>query len=314
MNLLKDALNDVMTKRINFGNMSVNAKVGNKILTKNDINIKEFLESLNKFYTVLKYTSISDQDLRLFVKENNMKFEKIKSTLVSKNKEFFKNIYDQELINAMKSIYDKIFINTRYKQQIINLEADATRYFTNFAKGITYFDSSSKINKNFIEENASCGSEQQPSNQHFTMEKFAPKKHKLIYRCLLERLIYDKIYQNTLRMQDLGHKFELDNIQKIYDNYFPDKSLKIIKIDYTINEDPYNLIFGFYNKDKLIEKRTYTKSFDANNLYEDNVECTKEDYISNKYYEKIQTFIEKKDWKEFIKDLTPEAALYTLRF
>ncbi len=315
MDILENALNDVMTKRLIFGNISINSKVRNRILIKDDVKIKEFLDSLDNFYKKLTTTTISDIELRKFIQIHNTKLEKIKSTLVSSDKEFYKNIYDDSLITIMKSNYDRIFIRTRYKQQIDNLEADATRYFTEFAKGITYFKNESynqEGRRPIYHRNASCGSKQLTSTQRFKKETYGPDKHKFIYRCLLERLIYDRIYQNTLRMQDLGHKVELEIVQRIYDKYFPDRSLKIIGFYYD-DEYPINLEIGIYNKDKLIEKKTYTKEL-INNLYKNNVECTKEDYLNNKYYEKIQTFDKKEVWTESIKDIRSEPEIYRLTF
>jgi hypothetical protein len=295
MNNVITALDTVMRERIYFSNKTVNSKIDRTIVQIQDA--QAFLTSLNDFYLALRQTRI---DKRQFIKENNYKLDKLKSTLVSAEKEYYKAFMHPDLAQSLTNVYNKIYINLSYNQKMAALQSDATRYFTNFVKGITYFKNEEQpLRDPVYHRNASCGSKNQQSYMRFTIERFGPDKSHLVYRCLLERLIYDKIYENTLRLQDLGHKHELGTVQRIYDEYFPVNSLRIIKIEY-VGEMPRVLIIGHYFEDNLIGKEIYIRYVDANNDYQPQVDCEKEDNLTQTRYEKIQTYDGPTDWVEVL--------------
>lgn len=298
MNKVENALDNVMTQRIQFTNITINTKVKENVLTKNDVGF--FLDSLAQLSKVvcehkkLDYTS--------FIVKNAFSLEKLKSTLVSNNKEFFKAHYDDDLIDQMKSQYDRLFITIRYKQILKGFENKATTIFTNFVKGITYFQSEFQITRNPIyHRNASCGSSIVPSVYTFSKTLYGPDKSSYIQRCYVERLVYDKIYEHVNTMQNLGHKHELEEVSRIYDSYFPINSIKINEIKYYI-DFPVKLVIGVYHKDALLYTETYTKSLNDANEYKDNVLCYKDDFAKKMYYEKVQTFASPSQWIQ--KDLS----------
>ena len=295
MDQVNNALDKVMKERIYFSNKTLNSKIDNKCVKKQDAQV--FLQSLDDLYKELVKTGL---DRRQFIKENNIKLDKLKSTLVSADKEFYKTCMDEDLSRALTTAYNRIYIHIRYNAIIESLQRDATKYFTEFAKGITYFRSEKQeLRDPVYHRNASCGSKNQKSYMRFTKERFGPDKSHYVYRCLLERLIYDKIYENTLRLQDLGHKHELETVQRIYDEYFPVNSLKIKKLEY-IGEMPYLLIVGHYFQDSLIGEERYVRYIDGSNQYQPQVDCEKEDILAQKRYEKVQTYDGPTDWIEVI--------------
>lgn len=305
MNNLKRALNDVMIKRISFLNSSTNAKIDGRVLDLADA--KEFLQSLDDFYKVIRMNM--HVDFQEFVRENNRKLHLVRSSLVSEDKLFFQNSYSSALTRRMKRTYDSIYTTIRYIQNIEYFERKATRMFTEFAKGITYFDFEFQPDRNPIyHRNASCGSGNQRSSFRFSRTLFGPRMDEYVKRCLIERLIYDRIYEHTLRLQDLGHKKELQNVTIMYDSYFPNLSIKINTIDFSENGYPTYVSVGFYNNDVLVIEETYSKDIGDNDVF-----CTKTDIANNQYYEKIQTFSRVENWIELPRP-QPTPNRYTITF
>jgi hypothetical protein len=305
MNNLRSSLNDVMKKRILFMNSSTNAKVQGSILEISDA--QEFLQSLDDFYKVI---SINMRiDFTEFVRNNNRKLYMLRSSLVSEDKIFFQQSYSLDLINIMKRKYDRIYATIKYKKTVEYFERKATRMFTEFAKGITYFHFEFQLERNPIyHRNASCGSANFRSAFRFTKTLYGPKMDEYIKRCLIERMIYYRIYEHTLRLQDIGHKKELQNITIIYDSYFPNLSIKINTIDFSENGHPTYVSIGYYSNDILVIEETYTKDVGDNDVF-----CTKTDCKNNKYYEKIQTFSKLEDWIELSKP-QPTPSKYKIQF
>lgn len=121
-----------------------------------------------------------------------------------------------------------------------------------------------------------------------------------VRRCLIERLVYDRIYEANLRMQDLGHKFELEQVYRIYDTYFPNRSLKVASLGFTNESYPDFLKIKTYYKDEVIEEETYQKNI-AGGVYDnDNIRCTKVNHVGKKKYEKYQGFDAQEEWVELI--------------
>lgn len=305
MNDLRSALNDVMTQRIVFLNNSTNAKVQGRVLEIKDA--KDFIQSLDDLYKVIRIHM--RMDFKEFVRNNNRKLYMLRSSLVSKDKIFFGKSYSEPLSRRLKSIYDSIYNTIRYNQHIEHFERKVTRMFTEFAKGITYFDFEFQPERNPIyHRNASCGSARMGSAFRFSKTLFGPRMDEYIKRCLIERLMYDRIYEHTLRLQDIGHKKELQNITIIYDKYFPNLSVKINAIDYSENGHPTYVSIGYYNKDSLVIEETFSKDIGDTDVF-----CTKTDYKNNKYYEKKQTFSKVEDWTELSKP-QPTPGRYTIQF
>ena len=58
-------------------------------------------------------------------------------------------------------------------------------------------------------------------------------KKKALRQCYIERLLYDIIYEHTLHKQNLGHLLELQQVTRLYQDYF--KGFKI-SIDVSYRE------------------------------------------------------------------------------
>ncbi len=306
MDNLKSSLNDVMKKRLKFLNTTVNAKVQSRVIDTEDV--QEFLDSCKEFYNVICMNS--KINFRLFVRDNNRQLYMLRSSLISTDFTFYQKSYSQNLQSRLTKEYRRIFIKIRYKQNIELFKRKATNMFTEFAKGITYFESEFQPERNPIyHRNSSCGSSRVVSNFRFTKTLFGPNMSEYVKRCLIERLLYDRIYEHTLRLQNIGHKKELQSVTIIYDSYFPSLSLKINQIDFSDCGHPTYVSIGYYNKDVLVIEETFTKGVGETDVY-----CTKTDYKNDKYYEKLQTFSNVESWMDVPKPEYHGVDKYTLTF
>lgn len=305
MNDLRSCLNDVMKKRILFLNSSTNTKVQGRVLELDDA--KDFIQSLDDLYKVIRVHR--RMDFKDFVRDNNRNLYMLRSSLVSADKRFFQQSYSKNLSEKLNSMYNKIYTPINYNQHIEYFERKVTRMFTEFAKGITYFDFEFQPDRNPVyHRNASCGSANLGSAFRFSKTLFGPNMEEYVKRCLIERLIYDRIYEHTLRLQDLGHKKELQSVTIIYDSYFPNLSVRINTIDYSVDGQPTYVSIGYYNNDSLVIEETYSKDVGDSDVF-----CTKTNHKNNKYYEKIQTFSRVEDWIE-LPQPQPTPSSHTITF
>lgn len=189
-----------------------------------------------------------------------------------------------------RSLHDKIFVNIFRMNSHIPL--GITRVFEEFVKGITYFSNEEENKKKIpiYHRVASCGN----SSIHFrnqylkcystNLPEDVELKRKHIFKCYLERLIYDKMYKHlTFNFQsgpfyqnleqNEGHQFQLSErahdfntcfigvqlkIDLIFDGLFP----TILQIEYVKN--------GIIIKKETFEKITYIDEY-GNTEYLDNV-------------------------------------------
>lgn len=288
MDHIKNALRVVMIKRLNFANASMNSKIDNRTLDKQDV--VEFLDSLDNFYKTLTVSGIGN--FKTFIQTYNKELDVLKSTLATDDKKFFEQVYTNNLSDHMKSIHDAIFGRMKYNRTIKVLEQEVTKTFTEFTKGITFFRSEFQDERypNYHRD-ASCGSKNQKSYQRFVKTLYGPKNDEYIKRCLIERLIYDKLYEGHLRLQDIAHTYELQEVKILYEKYFPNLSLKISMINYNDEKKPVSVSIEYHNKDGLAILERYSKPIDNADVY-----CIKQYYQIEEYYEKIQNFDNHADW------------------
>jgi len=207
-----------------------------------------------------------------------------------------------------RSYHDKIFI------KIFNLESKhlplgITRVFEEFIKGITYFQKEEENKKKIpiYHRAASCGDSSNSFRKKYlqcyneNLEENLEEKKSHIFKCYLERLIYDDMYKNlTLHFpgklennetkQNQGHLFQLGERAKNFNSCFIGVKLKI-KIYYE-NNFPSVLIIEFIKDDVVVKKETYMKQtykdiYD-NTVYSNNVYV--EINENNNMVEKIQTY------------------------
>lgn len=253
-------------------------------------------------------SSITNNELKIFYDKLVKFLEKI--SFIENNQILIQGFYDNKYNDLIKikyfliklknpkarSLHDRIFTKTLKMGKHVPL--GITRIFENFVKGITYFSNETEyINKIPIYHRAaSCGDSSAdfikkylqcyPTNIPNDMKK--KKEH--IYKCYLERLIYDNMFQHSFEnnlnvyskekttiQQNEGHTFQLTERARNFNSCFA--GIKIdIKIEYK-NNFPIILYISFYDKNSNILKTEIFKKillYDAygNGYYSDNIFVT----------------------------------------
>lgn len=250
---------------------------------------------LNVFYNKLNKIKKNYILLQGFIDHNYNKIKEIKYFLL------------EIKTNKSRSFHDKIFTNILGLDKHIPL--GITYVFEDFIKGITFFSNEEENTKKIpiYHRSASCGN----SSEDFKKKYFEcyntntpnnielKKKH--IFKCYLERLIYDNMYKNlmfhfptTLNNQELqqnkGHIFQLDERAKNFNKCFLGINIEI-EIYYE-NNFPIFLFINYIKDDMIIKKERYMKTtfIDdyGNTRYEDDVYCVREENnIKNNFIQKF---------------------------
>ena len=176
----------------------------------------------------------------------------------------------------LRSFHDKIF-NNIFKIKTRQLPIGITKIFEKFIKGITYFENE-KENKEKVpiyHRIASCGNSSEdfrkkylqcyPNNNNQTIKE----KQMHIYKCYIERLIYDNMFKNhslffpeklnnTNINQNQGHKYQLSERAKNFNSCF--LGMKIaIDVEYK-GQYPVKLIVYTRKNKELLKKETFIKT------------------------------------------------------
>jgi len=229
-----------------------------------DILLKEnsYENKLNKFYFDINnlYKELNK------IKNNNI----LKQGFIDKHIDELikiKNFLLERKDKRSRSIHDKIFTSILKMDKYIPL--GITQVFEDFVKGITYFSNEIENKKKIpiYHRAASCGNSSEDfkkkylqcykDNNELTLEI----KRDHIFKCYLERLIYDKIYLNSILhfpsglnnelRQNNGHIFQLKERAKNFNECFLGLNIEI-EIFYELELPSYLIIK--YIKDGNIEK------------------------------------------------------------
>jgi hypothetical protein len=295
-------LNNLVIKLVSYGNLREPSKL-EEIIT--------VLDSLEKY--LRKQTR---KRLDRFRYEHDQSLRFVKQKLV--------NIRNPKV----RSFHDKIFKNLL---QYDELKRRVTLIFEQFIKGVTLFDNEMKdpVSEIVYHRDASCGPRELDREQYkdtrsckITHGNPALKKNKkLVYKCYLERLIYDEMYkQYTLffpdqwdqeSYQDRGHRDMLDDVRKDFESCYPNTVLSIV-IKYTIQNIPYCLEITKHSKkyQQIHEVETYIRIEQENkdiarydDMYLESVNCEK--YVRGMRLYKMQTY--QKGSQKWSKDVRLEA-------
>ena len=294
-------LNNLVIKLISYSNLQETTKL-EEIIT--------VLDSLKKFLS-----KQSRKRLERFRYEHDQSLRFVKQKLVSMRN------------SKVRSFHDKIFKNIlRYD----DLKRRVTLIFEQFIRGITLFDNEMKkpIAEIAYHRDASCGSrdldrEQYKDTRSCKITHGNPTlkvNKKLVYKCYLERLIYDEMYkQYTLffpdqwdqeSYQDRGHRTMLEDVRKDFESCYPNVVLSVV-IKYTTHNIPYFLEITKQSKkyQQVIEIETYIRVEQENNditryedMYLETVNCEK--HVRGMRLYKTQTY--KKGSQRWSKDLRLE--------
>ncbi len=259
----------------------------------------------------INFSFIQNNDLTLFY-EKLVKFHKILNNFKKNNiliQGFYDNKYDRLIkikfflshLNRPQywSFHNKIFTNILKMNKHVPL--GVTRIFGEFVKGITFFSDQieNKENIPIYHRAASCGNSSQEFRKKYLQcyNKNEPEvieeKKKHIYRCYIERLIFDNMFahastylQNNINNkvlleQNIGHKFQLTEREHNFNSCFLDTKISI-KIDYEDNF-PITLFIYFHNKNgeliksEIFEKKLFYDDIYGNRYYTEDIFYTRYD-------------------------------------
>jgi len=292
---IQNNLNNVIKLRSKFNDLSVNSKVDNKILSVKESIVDNFIKALNDFYNSINNSKITD--FTNFIKKNVEELSKLKDTLDGQYRVLYDKVYDSTIKAKFLALDRKIFIKIKYNDYMTTKQRLVTRLFTDFSKGITFFKKEFQDGRFPVyHRNSSCGSNRITSDIRFTKMQYAQDKSKYIQRCYFERYMYDRIYNNIIGMQDIGHMNELQLITRIYESYFPQQTINIYL--QFIGDYPIAIIFELNKENKYDKTVIFKKKLKADNTYEDNISCIYTDNmdktnnsITDQTFDSIKEFV-----------------------
>lgn len=183
-----------------------------------------------------------------------------------------------------------------YNRYIEQKESIVTSIFTQFCKGVTYFANEMQPSRwPIYHRNASCGSKSIDSNIKFSKTLYGPDKSKYVKRCVVERQIYNIIYNQIIGFQDLGHSLELEKVQRIYEKYFPMTFMVVKILKFQKDKYPVILQIEMIKDTHVLEVETYEKLYNDDE-YDTTVICNRIDKVKNVSYIKHQTFDKYVEW------------------
>jgi hypothetical protein len=222
---------------------------------------QKFYKDLNNLYKKLEQIKDNNILIHGFIDKYNDELRRIKGFLLQRK--------DQR----SRSIHDKIFKNILKIDKYMTL--GITQIFEDFIKGITYFSDNIENKKKMpiYHRAASCGNSSDDFQKKFMQcymennEITLKTKREHISKCYLERLIYDKIYLDSILhfptrlnnelKQNKGHIFQLTERAKNFNQCF--LGLKIeIDLLYELGLPCY-LTIQYIKDSNIIKNEEYSK-------------------------------------------------------
>ena len=199
-----------------------------------------------------------------------------------------------------------------FKQFNIDTSSNITKLFNEFIKGITFFHD--QVNFTFTNK---------PVPLYHRTTCCGPRDSPIlnVERCYIERKLYDEIYKLFVvhfpksmddhdyfePRQDSGHMQFLNVMKQLYTTTFPD----IEDVFVTLNKNiefylPISVSITKKYKNGKHTEDIYTKTYKINKLnnqlYENNIKCTRNDTTNGtlKRFNKMQSFEHEGTWKEIL--------------
>ena len=117
------------------------------------------------------------------------------------------------MVPLFRSAHDTILGSLDIKRPGSKFRRLPTKVFTEFIKGITYFATDS-----VRERPSELQIKEKFRREHGYFENSANDNREHLKTCLIERMIYNCIYEAILHKQDLAHLQELEEISDLFPN------------------------------------------------------------------------------------------------
>ena len=238
-----------------------------------DIHLHRLIDQ-EKFVTTLEANTLQlqkawrnskPQVYNAFVESHLSELVQIRKLLTGKNRQmYFDRRYHARLTTCNTQIFSNAFriahINARFSHL-------PTVIFAEFVKGVTFFQSdiTSALESPPYHRPLSCGTANLTFLQKFeiTGSMSATKINhckRALRTCYIERMIYDNIYEYVLDKQNIGHHVELLQLERLYQDYYPDHKLTVdTNIGIGQLDPTFLMIIDSYDDSKFHVEETYEK-------------------------------------------------------
>ena len=205
-----------------------------------------------------------------FVSDHIGELVQIRKLLTGKNRQiYFKKQYNASLTMCNTRIFSNTFRISRINTRFAHLP---TEIFTEFRKGITFFQSdiTSKLEDPPYHRPPSCGSADETFINKFKItesmsQSIINSRKRAVKLCYIERLIYNNIYTYIIDKQNTGHLVELYQLERLFQDYYPDHKLTI-DTNIGVNQfaPTFLLIIDSYDNNTFHIEETYQKETNGN--------------------------------------------------
>ena len=248
--------------KLNILKNNVNEDINENVLS-------DLYNKLNIFYEKLNEIKNNNILLQGFIDNNYCKIKEVKLFLINRK------------TDKARSLHDEIFIKILKCNSYISL--GITHVFEDYIKGITYFSDELENKKKIpiYHRAASCGNSSEDFQKKYLqcyntdIPEEIEKKKEHIFKCYLERLIYDDMFKNLTEQelkQNKGHIFQLSERAKNFNKSFNNIELNIdikYKNNFPIILDINYLKNNFLFKKEIFMKTTYIDDYGNTRYYED---------------------------------------------
>lgn len=248
--------------KLNILKNNVNEDINENVLS-------DLYNKLNIFYEKLNEIKNNNILLQGFIDNNYCKIKEVKLFLINRK------------TDKARSLHDEIFIKILKCNSYIPL--GITHVFEDYIKGITYFSDELENKKKIpiYHRAASCGNSSEDFRKKYLqcyntdIPEEMEKKKEHIFKCYLERLIYDNMFKNLTEQelkQNKGHIFQLSERAKNFNKCFNNIELNIdikYKNNFPIILDINYLKNNFLFKKEMFMKTTYIDDYGNTRYYED---------------------------------------------
>ena len=235
-----------------------------------------FVTLLDKYTLQLEnlWKNANKKTYNQFVDAHIGELVQIRKLLTGKNRQiYFTKQYSTMLTLCNTRIFSNTFRIARINARFSRLP---TEIFTEFIKGITFFksDITSELEDPPYHQPPSCGSADETFINKFKITEsmsmypaLINSRKRAVKLCYIERLIYNNIYTYVIDKQNTGHLVELYQLERLFQDYYPDHKLTI-DTNIGINQfaPTFLLIIDSYDNNKFHIEETFQKEANGNVL------------------------------------------------
>jgi len=266
--------------------------------TQYDVLFKNLMGNLKAWHKSL--ISLSLLDKQTLVQGNPGELYKIYDTCVGPWSRLYASEDDKD---KCRNLFDSCFGKLKISSPRTYFKGLPTEIFREFIQGITYFKNQEPVSRPVYHRDASCGSAFIDYGKKYRiLEDDTPsvirRNKNTLMRCYIERLIYDSIYQQLFHEQDAGHLLEIQQLERLVQDYTGTDVYVKMKYENIIYPTQLILQLNSANSRTTVATyETYTKPWGSSVVV-----CTqkKEQKKTHQliHYKKTQTFEKCTEWIE----------------